>query len=276
MMRDLKTEGVPSLERAFAALETLAQSRRGQSLADLARRISMPKSSLHCVLLTLERKGYVERDRNTYRYVIGPRLFSLAHLGINQSSVKEAALPVLHSVMQETKLTVHMAIQDGAEAVLIEKIEPPGLLRLATWVGKRMEIHCTGVGKAILAHLPEDQVDEILASRTFPRHNENTIVGSRKLREHLKVIRKLGYAFDDEEDEIGLRCIGAPVFSDDGRVLAAISVAGTTVQIAESNYATVVQIVKSAGIAISRCLGFHPADASRTAVKIGRRNVGTK
>ena len=148
-MRDLKTRGIPSLDRALTILEVLAHSRRGQSLADLARRFSVPKSSLHCALLTLERRGYLERDVTTRRYVFGLRLFSLVNSAISQVKVKEAALPILHSLMDQTQMTIHMAILDQGEAVLVNKIEPPGLFRLATWIGKRMDIHCTGVGSTL-------------------------------------------------------------------------------------------------------------------------------
>jgi len=261
-MRDLKTHGVPSLDRALTVLEMLAHSRRGQSLADLARRMSAPKSTLHCVLLTLERRGYLERDETSHRYVFGLKLFSLVNSAISQVKVNEVALPVLHSLMEQTQMTIHMAILDQGEAVLVNKIEPPRLLRLATWIGKRMDIHCTGVGKALIAYLPSAQLEELLTQHPLPRHNENTIVSARKLKEQLKLIRKLGYAFDDEEDEIGLRCIGVPIFNHEDRVVAAISVAGTTAQITKENRSQLAELMKSAALAISRNLGFQPSNAA--------------
>jgi len=260
-MRDLKTHGVPSLDRALTVLEMLAHSRRGQSLADLARRMSAPKSTLHCVLLTLERRGYLERDETSHRYVFGLKLFSLVNSAISQVKVNEVALPVLHSLMEQTRMTIHMAILDQGEAVLVNKIEPPGLLRLATWIGKRMDVHCTGVGKALIAYLPPDQLEELLTRHPLPRHNENTIVSARKIKEQLKLIRTVGYAFDDEEDEIGLRCIGVPIFDRENQVVAAISVAGTIAQITRENRSKLAELMKSAALTISRRLGFHPSGA---------------
>lgn len=256
-MRNLKTRDVPSLDRALAIFEILAHSRRGNSLAELARRLFVPKSSLHCVLLTLERRGYIERSETTHRYVLGLKLFSLVNSAINQLTVNEAALPVLRSLMNQTHLTVHMGILDQGEVVLVNKIDPPGLFRLATWIGKRMEIHCTGVGKALIAYLPPEQLEELLSQHALPRHNDCTIANARKLKEQLKVVRTLGYAFDDEEDEVGLRCIGAPVFDHDGRAVAAVSVAGTTAQITRENRSRLAERLKSAVLEISRNLGFE-------------------
>lgn len=261
-MRELKTHGVPSLDRALAILELLGHSHRGQGLADLARRLSVPKSSLHCVLLTLERRGYLEREDITRRYVFGLKLFSLVNSAISQVKIREVALPILHSMVDQTRLTIHLAILDQGEAVLVNKVEPPGLLRLATWIGKRMDLHCTGVGKALLAYQPTAQLDQLIAQHPLPRHNENTIASARKLKEQLKISRQRGYTFDDEEDEIGLRCIGASIFDHENRPIAAISVAGTTTQITDENRNKLAELVKSAALAISKNLGFQPCDTT--------------
>jgi len=106
--------------------------------------------------------------------------------------------------------------------VLIAKAEPPGLLRVASWIGRRMDVHCTGVGKALIAFLPEEELDYLIREHGLLRHNEKTNTSSRRLREEFSKVRRLGYAFDDEEDEIGLRCIGAPVFGQAGKVVASV------------------------------------------------------
>ncbi|MEP6775558.1 MAG: IclR family transcriptional regulator, partial [Chloroflexota bacterium] len=138
--------------------------------------------------------------------------------------------------------------------VLIEKVEPPSIFRLATWVGQRLPLHCTGLGKALLAYLPEAELDQIIKAGLL-RHNENTIVSPKKLKEHLELVRKLGYAVDNEEANIGLRGIGSPILDRDGQAIASISVSGTTTQITEDNLASFAGNVKQAAIEISRCLG---------------------
>ena len=147
-----------------------------------------------------------------------------------------------------------MAILEQNEVVLIEKVEPPSIFRLATWVGQRLPLHCTGLGKALLAYLPEPEVDQITKAGLL-RHNENTIVSPKKLKEELELVRKLGYAVDNEEATIGLRGIGAPVLDHDSQAIASISVSGTTTQITEDNLASLAGNVKQAATAISRYVG---------------------
>jgi len=225
-----KTPTVPSVRRAFAILEMLAASRAGLTLPELSRRLGLPKSSVHCLLLTLEEGGYLERSAATRRYTLGVKLFNLANAAFAGIMIRKQAQPFLHALMQETGLTVHLAILEQNEAVLVTKLEPLGNLRLATWQGKRMDLHCTGVGKALIAHIDEDELSRILLANGLPRHNENTIVSISKLRSQLAEIRRRGYSVDDEEDEIGTRCLGAPIFDASGAVVAAISIAGTVDQ----------------------------------------------
>ena len=145
------------------------------------------------------------RSDRTRRYVWGQKLFSLASHALAGQRVREAAMRHLRHLMMTTNLTVHMGVLDGSEAILVAKVDPPGVTGLATWLGRRMEVHCTGVGKALLAHLPQQELEQLLRSRTFPRHNENTIVSAKRLQQELESVRSLGYATDDEEDEVGYR-----------------------------------------------------------------------
>ena len=125
-------------------------------------------------------------------------------------------------------MTAHLAILDRDEVAVVAKVDRPGMHRVATWIGKRMDVHCTSLGKCLVAHLPDEEVDRLIGERGLLRHNENTIVSPARLKKELARTRALGYAMDDEEEEIGVRCIGAPVWDWDGRVVAAVSVAGST------------------------------------------------
>jgi DNA-binding IclR family transcriptional regulator len=261
-MTDLRTPSVPALDRALTILEALAESKKGFSLADLSRKLELPRSSTHCMLLTLERRGYLHRHEQTSKYLFGLKLFSLANMAIAGIEVREQAVPFLDALMRAVGLTVHLAILERGEAVLVHKVEPPGLLRMATWLGKRMDVHCTGVGKALIAYLQEEEIDRLIKEHGLPRHNENTIASPRKLKEYLAQVRKLGYAVEFEEDEIGLRCIGAPVFDHTNRVVAAVSVAGTVSQVTEENLSFLVGSVIKTASAISRQLGYLSLPAS--------------
>ena len=140
------------LNKALFILEMLASSRAGLSLPDIVKRTGLPKSSVHCILVTLQRQEYLYRNEITGRYMFGLKLFSLANMAVSGLKLREQAAPYLYSLMQQTRMTAHMAILEQSEAILIAKVEGPGAGRQATWFGKRMEIHCTGLGKAIIAY----------------------------------------------------------------------------------------------------------------------------
>jgi DNA-binding IclR family transcriptional regulator len=260
MASAIKTQSVPAADRILTILELVAQSKRGLRLAEVAEQAKMPRSSAHCLLLTLERRGYLHRHEKSGRYMFGLKLFSLASYAINGLEVRELAAPHLAALMQQTGMTVHMAILEQHEPVLVSKVDAPGIFRLATWTGKRMDFHCTGVGKAIAAFLPEGRLDELIQVRGLPRHNENTIVSGRKLKQQLQQVRTCGYALDDEEEEIGLRCIGVPVFDHEGRVVAAVSVSGTVSQIHAENVDKLAERAKAAAASISFALGYCAAE----------------
>jgi DNA-binding IclR family transcriptional regulator len=253
-MPTLKTPSVPAVERTLAIFEILSQARLGLTLSELARRMQVPKSSLHCVLLTLERTSYVNRNRRTGRYLLALKLFGIANSALSGLKVREVAEPFLRALMEETQLTIHLAILERSEAVLVERVEPPGLIRLATWVGKRMDVHCTSVGKALAAGLTEEQLNRVIHERPLLRHNDNTIVSVTKLKKELARVKEMGYAVDDEEEEIGLRCIGVPIRDASGTAVAAISIGGTTGQITESNVGRLAERVKKAAAGIAEAL----------------------
>lgn len=256
-----KTQSVPALERTLTILEILAKSRRGLTISDIVRNLHLPKSTTHTLLLTLERRGYLHRNEQTHRYLFGFKLFSLAKTALSGNEFREQASPMLRSLMDSCGLTIHMAILEQSDIVLIDKVEPPGLIKLATWIGKRMDPHCTGVGKALIAYLPDEKLNILVTEHGLPRHNEDTIVSVSKLKRQLAEVRRLGYALDDEEDEIGLRCVGCPIFDSTGAAVAAISASGTVSQITPDNLSTLVNKVKRTASSISQHLGYFDGQA---------------
>ncbi|MGH7970957.1 MAG: IclR family transcriptional regulator [Limisphaerales bacterium] len=138
----------------------------------------------------------------------------------------------------------------------MDKIEAPGLVKLATWVGRRMDVNYTGVGKALIAFLPKDSFDQHIRGKVLAKHNDQTIVSFRGLEKELARVRELGYSFDDEEDEIGLRCVGAPIFDYNKAVIAGLSVAGTISQLPLELVSDVAERVKQTAADISSSFGF--------------------
>lgn len=246
---------VPSVERALTVLEFLAQSRRAFSVSEMSRRLGIPKSSTHLILTTLERRGFLQKNAQTGRYCFGLQLVSLSRSALENLDLRQEARPSLQSLMEKTGLTVHLAVLEHNQAVIIEKVEAPGLLKLATWIGRRLDVNCTGVGKALIAFLPENEFEQLIRAKGFARHNDLTIISISAMKRELAGVRQSGYAFDDEEDEIGFRCVGAPIFDAHEKTVAAVSVAGTTIQIPVERVPALASTVKKTAAEISVRLG---------------------
>ena len=224
-MRAPKTPSVPALQRGLAILERIA-SPGADSPSRSSRAISTsPRARSTRLVLTFERQGYLQRDEATGRYMTGLKLVRLASMTLDGIVLRERATPLLRALVAATGMTAHLAILDRDE-VRGGQDGRPGTQRVATWIGKRMDIHCTSLGKCLMAHLPDAEVDRLIGERGLLRHNENTIVSPARLKQELARTRMLGYAMDDEEEEMGGRCIGAPVWNWDRQVVAAVSVAG--------------------------------------------------
>lgn len=253
---------VPSVSRAMKILELLAQSQRGLTLSDISRRLNLPKSSTHILIKTLERIGYLKSSKLTGKFCFGLKLVSLSNMALENLDLREQARPYLQDLMLRSGLTVHLAILEGAEAVIIEKVQAPGMLRLATWVGRRLDANCSGVGKALLAFSDEEVTSLHFRSRPMVRNNRNTISSPERLARELKKVRELGYAFEDEEGEIGFRCIGAPICDSANRAIASISIAGTTAQIPNERVQKLAGMVTATAKQISAQLGLSPESSS--------------
>jgi DNA-binding IclR family transcriptional regulator len=252
------TPSVPSVERTLAILESLSEVNTGLTLPELSRRLRLPKSSTHCLLLTLQRRGYLIRNERTHRYMLALKLFSLANVALGGIQLREQALPFLHALMQRCRMTVHMAVLEHDEAVIIEKVEPPpGVHRIPTWVGKRLDLHCSGVGKALIAYLPEERLLSLVDEHRLARYNDNTLTSFRRLKQELEETRRRGYSIEDEEGELGTRCIGAPVLAGPEEAIAAISVAGTTVEIQPETIPQTGDLVKQTAFHIAETISSH-------------------
>jgi DNA-binding IclR family transcriptional regulator len=186
------------LDRAFAILDALATAPQDASLSELAETVKLHKSTVHRLLMILEGYRVVQRDPQTGRYQLGLRLFELGSLAVGNFNVRERARAHLERLVYEVDETVHLCVLDAGEVLYIDKIEPSRSVRMASRVGRRNPAHCTAVGKAMLAWLPEKEVENILRHHGLPRMTPNTIVTPAELRSELERVRQRGYAIDNE------------------------------------------------------------------------------
>ncbi len=239
-----------AVERALLILEYLDSSRRGLNISEIGRKLEIPKSSAHVIVVTLERLGYLERKPDSLNYHLGLKAYGLGRGMIKDLSIGELALPVMRVLVDRLHVPAHLAVPDGEQGVYVQKVEAPGLVKFDTYIGRRMDLHCTGVGKVMLAYGAAEVVQSRLTKQVYIRHTSNTITSSRSLRRELVRVRGLGYAVDDEEEELGVRCVAVPVFHPGGHFAAALSVTGTTEQIPLDALESVAQQLKRSAAAI--------------------------
>ena len=245
---------VPAVSRAFHLLELLSDSKRGLTISEAGRRLQVPKSSAFRLIKALEDRGYIQRSGNSGRYRFGLTLVALSRSALENLELRDEAKPFLIALMQKTGLTVHLAVLREGQAVIVEKIEAPGPVKIGTWVGRAMDVNSTAVGKALIALLPPDELNRHLKASAFVRHNQRTISSLTRLKQELSQVRRQGYAVDDEEDELGMRCVGAPIVGDDGAAIAAISVVGTVAQVPRERLETLTHAVRQFAAVISSVL----------------------
>jgi IclR family acetate operon transcriptional repressor len=216
-----------SVSRALDILQALGnQDSEGMTVAELADSIGVSKSTAFTLLQTLLARGFVADERlgSLRRYRLG---LSLVHLGDRAASnigITQLALPVLQQLTHDTGLTSRLAVLDEGYAVAITRVDAPGIFRLAGSLGTRELPHCSGVGKALLALLPPARVLQILKRIGMPRRTDHTITDPAKLVKELVDVAERGYAFDDEEDNLGVICVASAITSANGDGIAAISV----------------------------------------------------
>ena len=246
-----------AVERALAMLEAVAQEPEGLSNAEISRKLEIPKSSASYILRTLEKQGYLNRDGSSGKYRVGLKILSLSRGALSGIDVREVALPIMRHLMEKTSLTCHLAILDGPEAVYIEKVEPPGFIRMDTWVGRRMRVHATSVGKALVAYIPQERLEKIISERSMEKRTPKTITTLPRLLKELEKVRTQGYAVDDEENNLGARCVGAPIFNQQGVIEASLGLSGTINQVNAQTMPRILEALKDAARHISMQLGYR-------------------
>jgi len=220
-MTEKANHPVKSLGKTFAIVELLKE-RRAAPLYELAAELDMNKSTVHNHLSTLREHEYVVKDGDEYRLSL-----KFLHIGgvlRNDVDLYEVAKPKLDDLAAETGELVTLATEERGLAVVLYRAKGAQAVEIDTHVGGQVTLHNSGLGKAILANLPDERVDEIVAQRGLPAATPNTITDSARLENELQQVEADGYAFDDEEQWRGLRCISAPVLTDDGVVKGAISI----------------------------------------------------
>jgi DNA-binding IclR family transcriptional regulator len=250
---------VQVLDRALAALEVLANSSSECSLAEICSTLKLHKSTAHRLMMVLEQHRLVEKNVDSGRYRLGLKLYEFGSKAFGAIDLRRHARPYLDRLQREISETVFFCMLDDGQVFYIEKIESQQSVRTACMVGSRAPAYCTAVGKAMLAELPDAEVNEIIRRWGLKAITPNTITTPAALKAELRAIRLRGYAIDNEEKEPGLRCLSAPVRNDTGKLLAALSVSGPAFRVTKERIPEIGKAVMQAAGELSYELGYRPA-----------------
>lgn len=248
---------VQSVGRAVAIMELFCEIRPELSLTEISGLMDLHKSTVYSILSTLVQRGYVIKNPESSKYKLGLKLFELGKLVQDGIELKVVAEPFMKQLVLEHGETTHLVTMDEDEVFYIDKKESPQSIRIISQIGRRLPAHCTGVGKILLAHLPEKKVRQILQKKGLKAFTPNTITDMDKLLEHLQMVLKNGYALDDQEFTEGLKCVAAPVFDYRGRAIAAISISGPAVRLDREVMPHLVENILKATGGLSERLGYR-------------------
>lgn len=246
---------INAVERTLRVIERLAEDPEGKGLVQLAGETDLPPSTAHRVLHTLCKAGYAAQEKASGRYRLTAKLLEVSRQGVVSRSLREAALAPLSHLRDETRESAHLAVLDQGLVVTVESFMSTERNLIECRVGERMPVHCSSVGKCLLAYLSETALSRLFGEITLTRHTPHTLCDTEGLQQDLATVRARGYALDWDEHEVGIRCMAAPVRDAAGKVVAAAGISGPSARITEETLPRLAQAVIDAADAISRAIG---------------------
>jgi DNA-binding IclR family transcriptional regulator len=257
-----------SVDRAITVLKAFSEEEPELGVTELSQRLELPKSTVYRLLASLQQEGVVDQDPETEKYRLGIELVRLAGLVLKQIDVRQVARPYLQFLGEVSKETVNLSVLTGDGKVInIDGISSPRMVRNVGWIGREMLPHCISGGKALLAYLPQQRLERILAKgpvlssvlsevKGLQRFTEKTITDPIRLQEELKRVRQQGYAVAQEELEVGLSAVAAPIWNHEGEVIAAVSVSGPSFRLSSEKIPELAELTKQTANKISHQLGY--------------------
>jgi IclR family pca regulon transcriptional regulator len=253
-----------SLERGLAILSSFSVGRQLIGVSEIAHELGLTRSTAHRYIATLAQLGYLQQDRSTRKYALGPRVLDLGFTAINSMELRHVAAPHLQRLCDETGHTVNMAILDDVDIVYVERFRASrrgqSEIDLDLHVGSRLPAYCTSMGKVLLAFLPDAERDDVLSRITFDRRGPNTITSKAALLAELRRVRVTGIAVNNEELAYGLRSVAVPVIAASGEAVAAVNLAAhRTMASLDDLVARIGPLMQGTAAEISAQLGYRSA-----------------
>lgn len=259
---------VQSLDRALRLVAAIAET-DGMTLTALAEGVGLPPSTVHRLLATLAAHGFVETNDDDRTWAIGVEAFRVGQAFPRRLKPAAAARPVMRELMEATGETANIGIFEGGDVVFIGQVESQEPIRAFFRSGERRAAHASGIGKALLATQSADRVARHLRGRVLERYTPATITEPERLRAELEAIRACGYAVDDEERSVGMRCIAAAIFDENGEAVAGLSISGPSQRVTPDRIATLGPAVAAAAARVTRAIGGTAPSCSASVGAIG-------
>ena len=245
------------LNKSLSILEILLQQGSAMNMTEISERLEIYPSTIHRILDTLKYRGYVEQDPHTQKYQLGMKALELGMAKLHQMDLIREATPYLKELVKQCNETVHLGVLEAGEVLYLAKEESSQTIRMISYVGKRAPLHCTALGKVLLAHLSAEERKKILREKVLPRLTENTFTDKRELEKELDKVREQGFAFDREENEKDVRCVATPIRNYQGEVIAAISISSPVFRIDKNTQDNLKEALIETSEKISMRLGYN-------------------
>jgi len=256
MLKKKPNYPIKTLDDSLSILETLLLATSAMSLDEISKKLRLYPSKVHRILDTLKYRGYVEQDRTTQKYQLGLKVVELGMAKLHKMNLLKESAPYLNELVHRCNETAYLGILNCGEVLSLIKEEPSHNIRMVSREGMRIPVHCTALGKILLAYLEPEEQEKILEEKGLPSFTKNTITNREKMRKELRKIKEQGFAEDIEEYEDGLSCLAAPIRNHQGKVIAALAIAGPTFRLANKNQKELKEVLIEITRRISRRLGY--------------------
>lgn len=249
---------VPAIKRAFEVVELLASQESGLSISELHRKLHLPLSSAATIVYTLQDLGYLDRDEISSRYHLSVKLFGVARRAHERVDLVTQCHGLLDEVVRKSGLTGHISVLRDGEAMYVDRVQSGSMVQIFTYVGMRWPVQVSAAGKALLAFLPQSELDALMDKMSLRKLTNYTITSKRLLERQLQNFRRLGYSWERNEGEAGLGCVAAPIFGPHHKLVAALSLSGTVHQIRKVKIEAIGSLAKQFANLMSLRLGDRP------------------
>jgi len=255
---------IQSIVKAIHIMRLFSSAEPRLTLAEISRRLDLPKSTAHNILKTLVSEGFIERVDGE-AYALGPAIVALGQGVRVNVELRDRAAPLIRELADLCRESVYLTVHDGDRALYIYAVESSRRLLARSAVGDRAPLHCTSVGKAILAALPDEEIEAIVTRTGMPAFTPHTMTDFDALLADLEQTRQRGYAIDNQEHEVRTFCLGAPLLDHRGQVIGACSISGADREIIRRRLDDLAPQIVATAQDISRRMGYVPATPSRVA-----------